>query len=113
MSLFRLVRPVAIAIGLGACAGQPAPHPFAAFRTYAPASVAVAQFPTISGGSESYQDHSGVSVALGSAPAMNDTGSERIPDYPAGPEPQIVQGRSEVLMPNGGETIVQSTNSLP
>ncbi len=113
MFVVRFVLPMAVAAGVGACAVQPAPHPFAAFRTYAPASVAIAQFPRNGGGGESYQDHSGVSVAMGSAPAIDDTGSERIPDYPAGAEPQIVQGRSQVLMPNGGETIVQSTNSLP
>jgi predicted small lipoprotein YifL len=40
-------------------------------------------------------------------------GSERIPDYPAGAEPAIVTGGPAILIPNGGETIVQSANSLP
>ena len=49
---------------------------------------------------------------VGAAPPLNDTGSERIPDFPAGSEAPIVAGGSQLILPNGGETIVQSTNSL-
>jgi hypothetical protein len=99
--------------GMAACAPQAAVHPFAQYRTYAPSSTAVADIPANIGGSEAYQDHRGPAVAMGSAPALNDTGSERIPDYPSGAEPPITGGHEQVIMPNGGETIVQSANSLP
>jgi hypothetical protein len=72
----------------------------------------MAEAPNQGGGSESYQNHRVPAYLVGSAPALNDTGSERIPDFPAGTEPGIVAGGPGFIMPNGGETIVQSTNSL-
>ena len=60
----------------------------------------------------SYQSGRAPAYMVGSAPALNDTGSERIPDYPSGAEPAIIAGGPGVIMPNGGETLVQSTNSL-
>jgi hypothetical protein len=94
------------------CAQQ-GPRYAASSATSRPTSIMMAQEPNTFGGGEAYQGYHGHAVAIGSAPALNDTGSERIPDYPAGAEPAMVTGGSGVIMPNGGETIVQSANSLP
>ena len=97
---------------LAGCAQQ-TPNPFAQFRTYAPADRTVAELPRNDGGSEGYQGHRGPAIMVGSAPTLNDTGSERIPDYPAGAEKPMSGGSMAVIMPNGGERIVESVNSLP
>ena len=99
--------------GVAGCAHEAPVRPFAQFRTYAPPSKMVAELPRNDDGSEAYQGHRGTAYLIGSAPALNDTGSERIPDYPSGAEPPVIGGHAQVIMPNGGETIVQSANSLP
>lgn len=73
----------------------------------------MAELPRGAGGGEAYQGHRGPAYYVGSGPALNDTGSERIPDYPAGAEPPMTYGKSGLIMPNGGETIVESAASLP
>ena len=89
-------------------------HRYAASSATArPRSIMMAEEPNTVGGSEAYQGYHGQAFIVGSAPALNDTGSEGIPDYPAGAEPAIATGGPGVTMPNGGETIVQSANSLP
>jgi hypothetical protein len=97
-----------------ACSAQPGSwRGQAAAPQYAPRSRAVAQLPSVTTGGNAYQDHGGAAVALGSAPEVGDAGGQSYPDFPGGAEPPIRQGRSEVLMPNGGNRPVQSLNSLP
>jgi hypothetical protein len=98
---------------LAGCAHQSPVRPFAQFRTYAPASQTIAELPRSDGGSESYQSHRGASFTVGSAAAIDDTGSERIPDYPAGAEAPVQGGQFQMIMPNGGNRPVESVNSLP
>jgi hypothetical protein len=98
---------------LAGCGHQAPVQPFAQFRTYAPASQTVAELPRNVGGGEAYQGHRGPAFLVGSAASLDDTGSERIPDYPAGAEQPMKQGNFQMIMPNGGERIVESTNSLP
>jgi hypothetical protein len=97
---------------LAGCA-QSGPRYLTSSATARPSYRVVAQEPNSPGGGEAYQGHRGPAYQIGSAPSLNDTGSERIPDYPAGAEPAIVTGGPAILIPNGGETIVQSANSLP
>jgi hypothetical protein len=113
MNTARLLIALPLLAGLAACAHQAPVRPFAQFRTYAPASQTVAQLPRNDEGSSAYQGHDGTTVLVGSAPALNDTGSERIPDYPSGAEPPVRGGNFQVIMPNGGERPVESVNSLP
>jgi hypothetical protein len=106
-----LLLPVCAA--MAGCAHQAPVQPFAQFRTYAPASQMVAEVPRNVGGSEAYQGHRGPAVIVGAAAPINDTGSERIPDYPSGAEQPVRSGNFQVIMPNGGERPVESVNSLP
>ena len=76
------------------------------------ASRTTAQFPRAFGGSEAYQDHAGPDVPVMSAPALNDTGSERMPVF-NGQRTQVQTAPDFVIMPNGGERPVESLNSLP
>ena len=94
--------------GLAGCAQQ-GPRYLLSSARVRPTSVRMAELPYQAGGSAGNRVPS---YLVGSAPALNDTGSERIPDFPAGAEPGIVAGGPGFIMPNGGETIVQSTNSL-
>ncbi len=100
------------AIGALAGCAQQGPRYLLSSAKVRPTSVMMAEATHRTGGSESYANRGTPAYLVGSAPALNDTGSERIPDYPAGAEPGIVAGGPGIIMPNGGETIVQSTNSL-
>jgi hypothetical protein len=97
--------------GLAGCAQQTPRYLLSSARVR-PTSVAMAEAQNRNGAGGGYQGQGVPAELIGSAPALNDTGSERIPDFPAGAEPGIVAGGPGVIMPNGGETIVQSTNSL-
>ena len=96
--------------GLAGCAQQGPRYLLSSARVQ-PTSVRMAELPYRAGG-VGFSGQRVPAYAVGSAPAMNDTGSERIPDFPAGAEPGIVAAGPGMIMPNGGETIVQSTNSL-
>jgi hypothetical protein len=75
-------------------------------------SRTTAQMPRNLGGSEGYQDHGGPSFAVTSAPALNDTGSEAIPNFNGVPS-QIGTPPGFVIMPNGGERPMETLNALP
>ncbi len=104
---------VPVAAVLAGCAHEAPVRTFAQFRTYAPSSQAVAELPRNDSGSEAYQGHRGPSFAVGSAATLDDTGSERMPDYASGAEAPVRGGQFQVIMPNGGERLVESVNSLP
>ena len=98
--------------GLAGCA-QEAPRYLLSSAPMRPTSVAMAEAQNRASAAAGDRGQQVPAELVGAAPALNDTGSERIPDFPAGAEPGIVAGGPGVIMPNGGETIVQSTNSLP
>ncbi len=82
-----------------------------ALRAFAPPARTEASLPLYNRGS-AYQDYAGSNEAVGSAPAITDTGGDRMPRFPSG-GPAIVQGTDQEIMPNGGERPVRSEAAEP
>jgi hypothetical protein len=96
---------------MSGCAGGPR-NEAGGGLTWLPASAVVANLPREMGGSTQYQDYGGPGYLVRAAPAWQETGGERIPDFSAVTAPPIGGGGDNVLMPNGSGRPVQSLNSL-
>jgi len=126
------VAPVlALLLGAGCLDGCAQTYAAGGYGTAIPPGQMQAQLPTGFGGSEAYQDHSGPAFPVTAQMPGQMGGSEAYqehsgPSYPVGAPntPAAALARRTLyssadimpdglIMPNGGERIVQSANSLP